>query len=81
MTDDEEYELQPATVFMLGEFEKGGEAFLTRGDNAGISKAVEALDTLDDYAKGTVIIDLLVLLATAMRTLQEQQLPLDPFNG
>lgn len=76
----EEHVLSPVTVSLVERFEQGLEAFTVRGDQAAYEQLAVEVGYISDYDKGLAIIDLLVLLFTAMRSLQDHQMPKDPFE-
>lgn len=72
---NDEYEVSPLTFGLVKKFENNLETFNRDGSQDGLQAMANDIHEIDDFDKGHIIIDLLVLLATAMRALTEHQLP------
>lgn len=74
-TDETEYVLHELTVHLISSFEERMDAFARREDPEAFQAMAREIHEIDNFDKGRVIIDLLTLLATAMRSLVEHELP------
>lgn len=77
--DGNEYELLPLTLELMKKFETNMEAFARDQNPRAFQIMAGEVHQLSNFDKGHIIIDLMVMLASTMRTLTEYQLP-KPYN-